>query len=132
MRRSGITLRCELSYGIVGNTLQRVLPISRSGDVTRLAWVGGLTTTIFVLDLFIPLGFAIWMLYLIPVWFTLRPHWQRLSLIHAALCSLFILAGFYGSPTGPVAMAPLTRLGSAPPSSGTLKSSNRSFALWSA
>jgi PAS domain S-box-containing protein len=72
--------------------------------------VGGLTTTIFILDLFIPLGFAIWLLYFVPVWFTLRPHWQRLSLVHAALCSLLILAGFYGSPPGsPIDMAMVNR-----------------------
>ncbi|MGH7217025.1 MAG: PAS domain-containing sensor histidine kinase [Nitrospiraceae bacterium] len=78
--------------------------------MTRLVWVGGLTTTILVLDLLIPVGFAIWMLYLVPVWFTLRPHWQRLSLAHAALCSLFILASFYGSPPGgPIDMAMVNR-----------------------
>jgi PAS domain S-box-containing protein len=72
--------------------------------------VGGLTTTIFILDLFIPLGVAIWMLYLVPVWFTLRPHWQQLSLLHAVLCSLFILAGFYVSPSGgPIEVAMVNR-----------------------
>ncbi|HSS31557.1 MAG TPA: hypothetical protein VLL06_11110, partial [Nitrospiraceae bacterium] len=57
----------------MGNSLQ-IVP-SKQYDATRLALVEGLTIIIFLLDLFFPLGFAIWMLYLFPVWFTLRSHW---------------------------------------------------------
>ena len=94
---------------MMGNTLQMVLPTSRPGDMTRLAWVGILTTAIFLLDLFFPLGFAIWMLYLFPLWFTLQPHWQRLTIVHASLCTLLILTGFYWSPPGPITMAVVNR-----------------------
>src|SRR5688572_243609 len=94
---------------MMDNTLQRVPPKSRLGDLTRLAGVGVLTTTIFLLDLFLPLGFAIWMLYLFPIWFTLRLHWPRLWIVHASLCTLFILAGFYWSPPGPRTMDVVNR-----------------------
>ena len=94
---------------MVGNTLQIVLPTSRQGDVSRLVWMGGLTTAIFLLDLFVPLGVAIGMLYLFPIWFTLRPQWQRLIIVHASLCTLLILAGFYWSPPGPVTLAVVNR-----------------------
>ncbi|MBU6435792.1 MAG: hypothetical protein KJS98_20990, partial [Nitrospirae bacterium] len=73
-----------ISNLMMGNTLTRALRKSRQSDVTRLALVGVLTTAIFILDLFFSLGFAIWILYLFPIWLTLRPHWQRLSIFHAS------------------------------------------------
>src|SRR5688572_8570568 len=95
---------------MMDNTLQRVPPKSRLGDLTRLAGVGVLTTAIFLLDLFLPLGFAIWMLYLFPIWFMLRLHWQRLWIVHASLCTLLILVGFYLSPPGQVTMDLVNRV----------------------
>ena len=89
---------------MMDDTLQRVPPTSRPSDVMRLAWVGILTTAIFLLDLCFPLGFAIGMLYLVPIWFTLRLPWRPLCLVQATLCTLFILAGFYWSPPGPVTL----------------------------
>lgn len=112
LKSSATSWRQELvvaSNVMMGNTLQIVLPKSRQGDLTYLAWVGVLTTAIFLLDLFFPLGFAIWMLYLFPIWFTLRLNWQRLSIFHVSLCTLLILAGFYWSPPGPVTMAVVNR-----------------------
>jgi len=94
---------------MMGNTLQIVLPTSRPGDVTRLVCVGVLTTAIFLLDLFLPLGYALGMLYLVPLWFTLRPQWRRLCLVHASLCTLLILVGLYWSPPGQVTMAVVNR-----------------------
>jgi len=93
----------------MGNTLQIVLQKIRQGDVARLVWVGVLTTAIFTLDLFLPLGFASGILYLIPIWLTLQPHWQRLTLFHASLCTLLILAGFHWSPSGQVTMTVVNR-----------------------
>lgn len=94
---------------MMSNTLQMVLPTSRPGDMMRLAWVGILTTVIFLLDLFFPLGFAIGMLYLVPLWFTLRLQWRRLCLVHASLCTALILTGFYWSPPGQVTMDVVNR-----------------------
>lgn len=94
---------------MMDNTQQRVTPTSRQDDVTRLAGVGVVTTAIFLLDLLFPLGFVIWMLYLFPLWFTLRLQWRRLWIVQASLCTLFILAGFYWSPPGPVTMAVVNR-----------------------
>lgn len=94
---------------MMANTEQIVLPKSRQGDVTRLALLGTLTTAIFLLDLFFPLGFAIWMLYLFPILFTLRLRWTRLSILHTSLCTLLILSGFYSSPPGQVAMDVVNR-----------------------
>lgn len=94
---------------MMDNTPQSILPTSRPGDVTRLVWVGVLTAAIFLLDLLFPLGFALWMLYLFPLWFTLRPQWRRLCLVYASLCTLLILAGFYWSPPGQVTMAVVNR-----------------------
>jgi PAS domain S-box-containing protein len=94
---------------MMDDTPQRVLSKFKQGDATRLAWVGVLTAAIFLFDLLFPLGFAIWMLYLFPIWFTLRPHWQRLTIIHASLCTLLILAGLYLSSPGPSTMAVVNR-----------------------
>ena len=91
------------------HTVQSVPPQSSQGDLMRLAWVGVLTTAIFLIDLFISLGIAIWILYLVPLWFTLRPQWQRLCLVYASLCTLLILVGFYWSPPGPVTTAVVNR-----------------------
>lgn len=49
------------------------------------------------------------MLYLFPIWFTLRLHRQRLSIVHASLCTLLILVGFYWSPSGSVTMSVVNR-----------------------
>jgi len=91
----------------MGNSLQ-IVP-SKQYDATRLALVEGLTIIIFLLDLFFPLGFEIWMLYLFPIWFTLRPHWQGVSIFQASLCTLLIVAGFYWSPPGHVTLAVANR-----------------------
>ena len=98
-----------ISNVMMGNTLTRVVPKSRQGDVTRLALVGVLTTAIFILDLFFSLGFAVWILYLFPILLTLRPHWQRLSIFHASICTVLILAGFFWSPPGQRTMALVNR-----------------------
>ncbi len=89
---------------MVGNILQIVRPTSKQDDVTRLACVAVLTAGIFLLDLSSPLGFELGMLYLFPMWLTLRRHGQRLCFIHASLCTLLILAGLYWSPPGPAIM----------------------------
>ena len=97
------------AHVMMDDTLQRIPPTSRPGGMMRLAWVGVLTTAIFLLDLCFPLGFAIGMLYLVPIWFTLRLPWRPLGLVQASLCTLFILAGFYWSPPGPVPMDVVNR-----------------------
>src|SRR6185295_7763950 len=97
------------AHVMMDDTLQRIPPTSRPGGMMRLAWVGVLTTAIFLLDVFFPLGFAIGMLYLVPIWFTLRLQWRRVCLVHASLCTVFILAGFYCSPPGPVTMDVVNR-----------------------
>lgn len=94
---------------MMGNAVQIVLPKFRQGDVTGLVLVGVLMTAIFLLDLLFPLGFAIWILYLFPIWFTLRLHSKRLSIIHAPLCTLLIMAGIYWSPSGNVTLAVVNR-----------------------
>jgi PAS domain S-box-containing protein len=93
----------------VGNTPQVVLSKFRQGDVTGLALIGTLTTAIFFLDLYLPVGFTIWILYLFPVLFTLRLQWQRLIFFHTSLCTLLILAGLYWSLPSPVTMAVVNR-----------------------
>lgn len=98
-----------ISNVMMDNTRQIVLTKSSQGDVTRFALVGILTIAIFLLDLFFPLGLAIWMLYLCPIWFTLGLHWKRLSILHASLCTLLILAGFYWSPRGHVTVDVVNR-----------------------
>jgi PAS domain S-box-containing protein len=94
---------------MMGNTQQIVLQKSSQRDVAGLALVGVVTTAIFLLDLFFPLGFAIWMLYLFPVWFTLRLPWQQFSIFYTSLCTLLIFLGFYWSPPGDVTMAVVNR-----------------------
>lgn len=89
---------------MVANILQIVLPTSKQDDVTRLTCVAVLTAAIFLLDLFFPLGFAISLLYFTPIWLTLRPHWQRITLLQVSVCTLLIMLGFYWSPPGPVIM----------------------------
>ena len=94
---------------MTGNAVQIVLPKFRKGEVTGLVLMGVLTTAIFLLDLLFPLGFAIWIPYLFPIWFTLRLHSKLLSILHASLCTLLIMAGIYWSPPGNVTLAVVNR-----------------------
>ncbi len=94
---------------MMANPQQIVVPMSRQGNMARLVLVGILTIAIFLLDLFLPLGFDLWILYLLPIWFTLRLHWPRLSIFHTSLCTLLILVGFYWSPPGPVTVTVVNR-----------------------
>ena len=89
---------------MVGNIQQIVLPTFKQGDVTRLACVAVLTAAILLLDLTLPLGFELGILYLFPIWLMLRRYGQRLCFVHASLCTLLIVAGFFWSPPGPVIM----------------------------
>jgi CheY-like chemotaxis protein/signal transduction histidine kinase len=75
-----------------------------------------LSLGIFLLDLFTPLGYAVFVFYFLPVVVTAFGHWPYLPFVVATGCSLFSIAGYLLSPsTGLVA--------------GEVVISNRSFAV---
>jgi PAS domain S-box-containing protein len=59
-----------------------------------------LLLAIFVLDLATPLGYAVWILYLIPLTLALRLPHPRSLLWLAAVCSALVVLGFFLSPQG--------------------------------
>ena len=62
-----------------------------------------LLLAIFVLDFLTPLGYAVWPLYLIPLWLTSRsPQWWMPFAV-AATCTVLIVAGHFVSPPGLIA-----------------------------
>jgi len=62
--------------------------------------IAALTLGIFLLDVLIPLGFIIPMLYLIPLWLTVRISVQHASFLVAAICAVLTVLGWLLSPLG--------------------------------
>lgn len=59
-----------------------------------------LLVAIFVLDYFTPLGVAVWLLYLAPLWVSYRSPRRWMPLAVAAIGTVLIAAGFFVSPPG--------------------------------
>src|SRR5512142_643157 len=58
------------------------------------------TTAVFVADYFIPLGVAVWIVYLIPVVLTFSTMRPALPLAIAGLVSVLMVVGYIISPPG--------------------------------
>ena len=58
------------------------------------------TGVIFVSDLLIPLGWAVWQLYLIPLLLTFALPWPKFPLVFTGMCTVLVLIGFQYSPMG--------------------------------
>jgi PAS domain S-box-containing protein len=70
-----------------------------------------LAAAIFILDLLMPLGYTVWILYLFPLILTFTLSGRTLQLLLASLSTVLIWAGFYYSPPGlSVSMALLNRI----------------------
>jgi PAS domain S-box-containing protein len=64
-----------------------------------------LTVAIFVADLLTPLGWSVWILYLIPLLLTFALPWAKMPLTFTSLYSVLVLVGFaYSPPVGSRAM----------------------------
>ncbi|MHB9106045.1 MAG: sensor histidine kinase [Armatimonadota bacterium] len=63
--------------------------------VIALMFVG-----IFLLDRGIPLGYAVWLLYLVPLLLTVWVPWRGSAVGVAALCTLLVASAFFLSPHG--------------------------------
>ncbi len=76
-----------------GSTVERLL-------VNALI-VGGVAG-IFMLDVFTPLGFVVWMLYLLPLWLSVRLSQLRPSSVWwvGAASVILVVAGFWLAPSG--------------------------------
>lgn len=59
-----------------------------------------LTVCIFVLDVLTPLGWAVWILYLIPLLLTVATPHERAPIYFSILCTLLMIVGFMSSPPG--------------------------------
>ncbi len=59
---------------------------------------GVMLAVIFVTDLFIPLGVAVGVLYLVAILFTLRTPQSKVTLLVAMMASLLIVAAFFYKP----------------------------------
>ena len=58
------------------------------------------TAGVFVLDVAIPLGHVIWLLYLLPLWLSSRLGSSTAPVRHASLCTILLGAGFWLAPPG--------------------------------
>lgn len=58
---------------------------------------------IFLLDWITPLGYAEWLLYVVPMLLAIKLARRRYGYYIAALCTLLIVAGFFLSPSGIIA-----------------------------
>ena len=64
------------------------------------AVVLALTVMVFVLDLMTPLGFAIWILYILPILLTRWSSFRFLTASVAGACTALIIFGYFNSPPG--------------------------------
>jgi len=55
---------------------------------------------IFVVDYFSPLGYAVWLAYLLPLWFTPRAAYEHFPLVFAAVCTGLIATDYVFAQTG--------------------------------
>lgn len=58
-----------------------------------------MAAAIFTVDHFSPLGYAVWLAYLLPLWFTRRAPYLRYPSVFAGLCSVLTLADYLLSQT---------------------------------
>ncbi|GAB1724070.1 MAG: PAS domain S-box protein [Nitrospira sp. CR1.1] len=65
-----------------------------------LVTIGLLTAGIFALDVAIPLGHVMWLLYMLPLWLTARFASPLASLRYASLCTILLGAGLWFAPPG--------------------------------
>src|SRR5437867_8278239 len=75
-----------------------------------LPLAGVLITGIFLLDLVSPLGWEVWLLYLLPLFLTSRFLHRQYLIPLATVCTALIMVGFIHSPPGsPIDMAAFNR-----------------------
>ncbi len=65
-----------------------------------LVVVGLMTAGVFALDVTIPLGHGIWLLYLLPLWLSARHELPTVPLRYASLCTILLGVGFALAPSG--------------------------------
>ena len=73
---------------------------NRSETFSLIAGILLPTGVIFVSDLLIPLGWAVWILYLIPLLLTFALPWPKFPLVFACMCTALVMIGFQYSPPG--------------------------------
>lgn len=59
-----------------------------------------LTVTIFVVEIFTPLGYIEWLLYIVPLLITIRTESWIFTIVILALSTLFVVSGLFLSPEG--------------------------------
>ena len=69
-------------------------------DHALTAVIIALTVIVFVLDLMIPLGIAIWALYILPLGLTRWSSLGPLTFVLAGACTALIVLGYFYSPAG--------------------------------
>jgi len=75
-----------------------------------LVTIGLLTAGVFALDVALPLGHVVWLLYVLPLWLTARLPAPSAALRYALLCTILLGTGLWFSPPGiDVATAILNR-----------------------
>ncbi len=75
-----------------------------------LPLAGVLSTGIFLLDLVTPLGWAVWLLYLLPLFLTFWFSYRQYLIPFAVVCTALIVVGFiHSSPGSPVEVAVFNR-----------------------
>ncbi|HPV83033.1 MAG TPA: PAS domain S-box protein, partial [Nitrospira sp.] len=65
-----------------------------------LVTIGLLTAGVFALDVALPLGHVVWLLYVLPLWLTARLPAPSAALRYALLCTILLGTGLWFSPPG--------------------------------
>ena len=65
-----------------------------------LVTIGLLTAGVFALDVALPLGHVMWLLYVLPLWLSARMASPVTSFRYASLCTILLATGLWCSPRG--------------------------------
>lgn len=92
-----------VSYGRFGeNRLANRLFVRSSEETIQrmLAAIYLVTAGVFALDVAIPLGHGIWLLYLFPLWLSSRLILPAAPLRFASVCTVLLAGGLWLAPSG--------------------------------
>ena len=67
------------------------------------------TALVFILELWMPLGTVVWLLFILPLLLTSQTNRPRYTYFFTAICTVLIVLGFFYSPPGATANAIFNR-----------------------
>jgi PAS domain S-box-containing protein len=73
-------------------------PMTQKTELLLTSVITALTGCVLVIDLYLPRGISVWVLYMIPLLLTARSQHRHLSVLFASACTGLIIVGFVFSP----------------------------------